>query len=99
MKKHRATGNPRGRPPSLPFDIDDQVLKALERRMDANTYTVRPNWKDLAREFHVSRSTISRVMVRLRSSGFIESIYVAVNAKKTLFHTLYRLPKSTAHGD
>ena len=96
MKKHRATGNPRGRPPSVPFDIDDQVLKALERRMDADTHTVRPNWKGLARELHVSRSTISRVMVRLKSSGFIESIYVPANAKKTFFYTLYRLPSSSS---
>ena len=29
-KKHRATGNPRGRPSKLPFDIEDRVLQALE---------------------------------------------------------------------
>ena len=80
----------------MPFDIDDQVLKALERRMDADTHTVRLNWKGLARELHVSRSTISRVMVRLKSSGFIESIYVPANAKKTFFYTLYRLPTSSS---
>ena len=96
MKKHRATGNPRGRPPSVPFDIDDQVLKALERCMDADTHTVRPNWKGLAKELHVSRSTISRVMVRLKSSGFVESIHVPANAKKTFFYTLYRLPTSSS---
>ena len=46
MKKpHRATGVPRGRPPSLSFDLGYQILAALERRMDPATRTVRLDWK------------------------------------------------------
>ena len=90
-KPHRATGAPRGRPPTLPFDIDDQMLTALERRMDPATRIVRPDWKGLARELHVSRSTISRVVASLKRSGFFESIYVPVSPGSEEVYTLYKL--------
>ena len=85
-KPHRATGVPRGRPPSLPFDLGEQILAALERRMDPATRTVRPDWKGLARELHVSRSTISRVAASLKRSGFFESIAVLV-CSGSKYHT------------
>ena len=90
-KKHRATGKPRGRPPKIPFEIDDLFLQALERRMDANTKLVRPAWKELARELGVSRSTISRIAFRLRSSGVIESVVVPVRANSRVNCVLYRI--------
>lgn len=90
-KKHRATGNPRGRPPKIPFEIDDLFLQALERRMDANTKLVRPAWKELARELSVSRSTISRIALRLRSSGVIESIAVPTKDNARVKYILYRI--------
>ena len=91
MKKHRATGNPRGRPPKLPFEIDEFFLQALERRMDANSKLVRPDWMGLAHELHVSRSTISRIAARLRSSGVIESVVVPVRANSRINCVLYRI--------
>lgn len=77
-KPHRATGNPRGRPSRLPFDFGERMLKALERRLDPETGLVKPNWKGLARELGVSRSTIARQMVGLRQSGLVESVLVPI---------------------
>lgn len=88
-RAHRATGNPRGRPPSVPFDIGKRILKSLERRLDPETGLVRPDWKGLARELGVSRSTIARRMVELRQSGAVESVYIKVNPKYTVGY--YRL--------
>ena len=90
-KPHRATGAPRGRPPTLPFDLGDQILAALERRMDPATRIVRPDWKGLARELHVSRSTISRVVASLKRSGFFESIAVPVRPGSKVSYILYKL--------
>lgn len=52
---------------------------------------VRPNWKGMARELHVSRSTISRIVKRLRSSGVIESITVPVRPGSKILHVYYRI--------
>ena len=90
-KKHRATGNPRGRPSKLPVDIEDRILKALERRIDATTGLARPDWKGLARELHVSRSTISRVMPNLRAKGLIESVVVTSPRNARIKHILYKV--------
>ena len=97
MKKpHRATGRPRGRPPKLPFDLDEQVMQALERRMDPVTRMVRPNWNGLARELHVSRSTISRVIASLRRSGLFESIAVPTRPGSKISYMFYKLIDRTA---
>ena len=96
-KPHRATGAPRGRPPSLPFDLGEQILAALERRMDPATRTVRPDWKGLARELHVSRSTISREVASLKRSGFIESIAVPVRPGSKISYILYKLIPRPVH--
>ena len=90
-KPHRATGMPRGRPQTLPADLDEQVLAALERRMDPATRMVKPNWLELARELHVSRSTISRVIASLRHSGAFESIIVPVRPGAKVSRVLYRM--------
>ena len=98
-KPHRATGAPRGRPPSLPFDLGEQILTALERRMDPATRTVRPDWKGLARELHVSRSTISREVASLKRSGFIESITIPVCPGSKTAYILYKLTPRPVHID
>ena len=75
----------------MPFDLDDQVLNSLERRMDPATRMVRPDWNGMARELKVSRSTISRVIARLRNSGFIESIGTPIRPGSKIMHISYRL--------
>jgi len=95
-KPHRATGNPRGRPPTVPFDLNERIYKMLERRVNPETGLVKPDWKGLARELGVSRSTIARHMVGLRHSGFVESVYVKINPKCTVVY--YRLRQTDNKG-
>ena len=89
--KHRATGNPRGRPPSVPFDLGDRIYEILKSRMDPVTHLVHPQWQSLARELHVSRSTISRVMPELKSAGLIESIIVPLSKNGRIKRVVYRI--------
>ena len=89
--KHRATGNPRGRPPSVPFDLDTQIYDVLQRKMNPDTHMVRPQWKELARELGVSRSTISRVMPSLKSAGLIESVVVTSPKNAKYKYVLYKV--------
>ena len=88
-KAHRATGNPRGRPPKIPFEFGQRILENLRPRVDPKTGLVRPRWKQMARELHVSRSTIARRMAGLYASGAYERIYVKVNPRVTICY--YRL--------
>ena len=88
-KAHRATGNPRGRPPKIPFEFGQRILENLRERVDPKTGLVRPRWKQMARELGVSRSTIARRMVGLYASGAYERIYVKVSSKVTVCY--YRL--------
>ena len=88
-KAHRATGNPRGRPPKIPFEFGQRILENLRGRVDPKTGLVRPHWKQMARELGVSRSTIARRMVELYASGAYERIYVKVSPKVTVCY--YRL--------
>ena len=88
-KPHRATGNPRGRPPKIPFEFGQQILENLRQRVDPKTGLVRPLWKQMARELHVSRSTIARRMAGLYASGAYERIYVKVSPRVTICY--YRL--------
>ena len=88
-KPHRATGNPRGRPSKLPWNFEQQILKALERRIDPKTGLAKPDWKGVARELNVSRSTIARQMVGLRESGAVESVLIRVGPKVSIVR--YRL--------
>ena len=72
--KHRATGRPRGRPPSLPYDLAEQILRDLESRMDHSTMLIRPEIASMARKLNVSRSSIKREIVSIRNNGFATSI-------------------------
>ena len=88
-KAHRATGNPRGRPPKISFDFGQRILENLRQRVDPETGLVRPRWKQMARELCVSRSTIARQMAELYANGAYERIYVKVSPKVTICY--YRL--------
>ena len=57
-KQHCATGNPRGQPPRIPFDMDQKILDALRRRVNSSTGLVRPDWKGLARTQTAGRSML-----------------------------------------
>lgn len=54
-------------------------MDALKRRIDPKTGLARPDRKGLARELHVSRSTISRRMPDLRDCGLVESVLIPVS--------------------
>ena len=41
-RAHRATGNPRGRPPKIPFDFGQRIMENLRKRVDPKTGLVRP---------------------------------------------------------
>lgn len=95
-KSHRATGNPRGRPPTIPFDLGQHILKNLRQRVDPKTGLVRPRWKLLASELGVSRSTIARQMAELFKIGAYERIYVKVSPKASVcYYRLNRNPGET----
>ena len=89
MSKHRATGNPRGRPPKIPYNLDWLILCSLKRRVDPKTGLVQPDWRGMAREFGVSRSTIARQMVSVYASGAIERVTIPVTPKVSRVY--YRL--------
>jgi len=89
MRKHRATGNPRGRPRVLPPNLRELILESLKRRRDPKTGLVKPGWRGMARELGVSCSTIARQMVWLRQYGVVESVIVQVDPKSVA--TFYRL--------
>ena len=38
----------------MPFEIDDQVMDSLERRLDPATQLVWPDWKGMARELNLT---------------------------------------------
>ena len=69
MSKHRATGNPRGRPSKLPFDFGERMLASFRRRVDPATGLVRPLLRETARELGVSRSTVNRWEVNQTANG------------------------------
>ena len=86
---HRATGNPRGRPPKIPFDFGQRIMENLQRRVDPKTGLVRPLTAHMARELGVSRSTVSRELRGLRQCGAFEVVDVRVNPKQLTIY--YRL--------
>ncbi len=91
-KPHRATGNPRGRPVSLPQDLDTKIYKLLKSRVDPTTGLIKPDWKGMARELGVSRSTIARQMVYVRQFGEIESVIVhPIPGKSNISRVYYRI--------
>ena len=86
---HRATGNPRGRPPKIPFDFGRRIMENLQRRVDPKTGLVRPLTAQMAQELGVSRSTISRQLRNLREYGAVELVYVREAPKMLTIY--YRL--------
>ena len=94
MKKHRATGRPRGRPPTLPFDLAEQILLDLESRMDKTTQLVVPDLGNLARRLNVSRSSIKREITSLRNCGYIELQYTKKRPTDRVYAILYKLKSS-----
>ena len=94
MKKHRATGRPRGRPPTLPFDLAEQILRDLESRMDKTTQLVVPDLGNLAKRLNVSRSSIKREITHLRNCGYIELQYIKKRPTDRVYAILYKLKSS-----
>jgi hypothetical protein len=92
--KHRATGRPRGRPPKLPAELPEQVMCDLESRMDKTTLLVAPQLGPLAKKLNISRSSLKRIVVSLRNSGFIELCHVKKRPTDKIFTILYKLPRS-----
>ena len=88
-KAHRTTGNPRGRPPKIPFDFGQRIMESLRRRVDPKTGLVRPLTAHMARELGVSRSTVQRELRGLRQCGAFETVDVRVSPKQLT--TYYRL--------
>ena len=86
---HRATGNPRGRPPKIPFDFGRRIMENLRQRVDPKTGLVQPLTACMARQLGVSRSTVSRELRALRQRGALEIVYVRTNPKQLAIY--YRL--------
>ena len=89
--KHRATRRPRGRPPSLPFDLAEQILRDLESRMDRNTMLVRPGIASMAKKLNVSRSSIKREIVSIRNNGFLELCHIYKSPTDKVCTIMYRI--------
>ena len=64
-------------------------MENLRQRVDPETGLVRPRWKQMALDLHVSRSTVARQMAELYANGAYERIYVKVNPRVTICY--YRL--------
>ena len=88
-RAHRATGNPRGRPPKIPFDFGQRIMENLRRRVDPKTGLVRPLTAHMARQLGVSRSTVSRELRSLRQCGAFETVDVRISPKRLTIY--YRL--------
>ena len=97
-RNHRATGAPRGRPHSLPFDLGERILTNPESRMTPETRLVLPCLAKIAREIGVSLSSIKREVAALKRSGFIESVCLNDCHDKSVTTVYYRLPKSANGG-
>lgn len=89
MSKHRATGNRRGRPPKVPWNLDWMILESLKRRVNPKTGLVKPDWCGMAREFGVSRATIGRSMKDIYGSGVIERVLIEISPK--VYQVYYRI--------
>ena len=93
-RRHRATGNPRGRPRQIPVDIGDRILKALACRVDPATGLVRPFWKKLAQEVGVSRATLARQLAGLKARGAFDVVLIRNDPDQVI--TCYRLKPQTS---
>ena len=96
--KHQATGRPRGRPPSLPYDLAEQILRDLESRMDRSTMLVRPEIASMARKLNVSRSSVKREIVSIRNSGFLELCHIYKRPTDKVCSIMYRILRPSLPG-
>lgn len=90
-RKHRATGNPVGRPRIIPHNLDELILEKLKRETNPATGLVSFSWKKLAAHFGVSRTTISRQMKTLKRLGRLETVYIPYAPNPKLVDAYYRL--------
>ncbi len=90
-RHHGPTGNPRGRPITVPLDMPEQMIAWLKSHIDPKTGLVRADWKRMARELGVSRATIARRMVEVRKMVQIESIVVSNPDHTFIKRTYYRI--------
>ena len=87
--KHRSTGNPRGRPPCVSEDIYKWILDDYKARVNPETGLILPQNSELARKFHVSRSTLCRRIADLRRDGYLAIVYV--KEAPDIYQIYYRL--------
>ena len=90
---YKPTGRPVGRPPKMPSNADELIMENMRSRMNAETRLVLPEITTLAHEFNVSRSSIKRVVKKLRDNGYleIECIYVKPESKRmTIFYRVLK---------
>lgn len=93
MKRHRATGKPRGRPPKLPPNLNELILRDLESRMNKTTRLVLPCIGLLAARLNCSRSSLKRAIVNLRNNGYIELCGIKMHPEDTQSTTYYKMLK------
>ena len=75
----------------MPFDLDEQVMRDLESRMDKATLLVAPCLSQIARRLKVSRASIKRIIASLRNSGYIELCYVKKRPTDKISTILYKM--------
>lgn len=68
-------------------------MDALERRVDPKTQYARPDWMGIARELGISRTSVSRVMARLKRIGLITAVYEDDPRNRKVKHSYYILHK------
>lgn len=88
---YKPTGRPNGRPPTLPYNIDEMVLSDLTERMDPSTKLVLPRIAIIARKVGASRSFIKRVIKDLRDAGALELVYQKKDSGAKLLTIYYRI--------
>ena len=88
---YKPTGRPNGRPPKLPPNAGELVLKDLESRMDPSTRLVSPGLSKIARLLNVSRSSIKRIVKMLRDDGALELVYIQTTPTDKIRTVYYRI--------
>ena len=88
---YKPTGRPNGRPPKLPPNAGELVLKDLESRMDPSTRLVIPQLSKIARLLNVSRSSIKRFVKMLRDDGALELVCVKKTPTAMMSDVYYRI--------
>ena len=89
-RKHRATGNPVGRPRILPHDLAEQILAKLKSMENPETGLVQVSWRELISHFGVSRSTIARQLSILKLHRRLRCVYIHDKNDPELVHMFYQ---------